>query len=295
MTELNPKNFLLHIGYAKAGSSLTGEWFAKNPSFHFNDFAIGGFRDTNHLIETATCNAEQPKYYVVRDMMFTIPRYDDGDFSKAKELKNYQKNICTFFSQIFPFAKVLIVTRGYESMIAANYSQHLKEGGIIKAEDILEFTNFIRDLFDYSYVINLYKEAFGEKNLIVLPYELLKDNPTAFFSKIEEELELPHFSFAPKVFNPSLGRAEASYLIRVNSLVDFVARNSGEAGKKIKAWYITMRREKSFQDIIQNQVSSGKVEDLPLLKVPEELLQILKENSNALKDYSIFCKYLSVY
>jgi len=293
---MKPKGFFLHVGYAKAGSSLTGDWLEKNPAFCFSDFSIGGLRNTADLMHIASKNVtEQPQYYVIRDMMFTIPRYDDGDFSKVGELKNYQKEVCNLLAALFPSAKVLIITRGYKSIISANYSQHVREGGTVKAENILKFSGFIQDLFDYSYLINLYKSAFGEKNIIVLPYEFLKDNSSSFFKKIEEELDLEHFNFTSKIVNPSLNPDEAQYFLKINSLVDFFARNSGKPGKRLRDWYIKKRRREAFEEPSGKQVLQERTTNEPLIHVPEDLFLNLRKNSYLLKEYPIFNNYSSFY
>jgi len=292
---MKPKRFFLHVGYAKAGSSLMGEWLAQNPAFSFSDFSIGGLNNTTDLMNIALQDvAAQPQYYVIRDMIFTIPRYDDGDFSKVDLLKEYQKKVCVLLSSLFPTAKVLIVTRGYKSIISANYSQHLKEGGVVKADHIIQYSSIIQKLFDYSFLISLYVKAFGKENVIVLPYELLKENSSVFFRKLETELDLPHFDFTTDVVNPSLDSIEAKYFLKINTVVDFVARNTGSQGRKLKEWYIMKRRIQAFENISGQNIQPKKGAE-PLINIPDDILLNLQKNSSLLKEYPVFEKYLSYY
>ncbi len=291
---MREKNFFLHVGYAKAGSSLMGEWLAANPAFCFSDFSIGGFASTAELMDIALQDTAQPEYYVLRDMRFSVPRYEKEDFLVNGKIKEHQKGVCSLLNALFPSAKVLIVTRGYKSIISANYSQHVKEGGTLRAEDIFNYSGFVRDLFDYSYLIQLYRTAFGKENVIVLPYEFLKENPTAFFSKIEAELGLPHYPFTSKIVNPSLNAVEAKYLLKINSMVEFIARVGGSPGARFKNWYKLKRWKDAFKDTAENKsnVANG---NQPLVHVPSELLSELSQNSYLLKEYAVFENYLSFY
>lgn len=293
---MKEKRYLLHVGYPKAGSSLIGDWLERNPFFGFQDFTVGGLADTNALIALSKQPAEaQPLYAVVRDMLFTIQRVEALDLTDLGSIKRYQQQVCDTLRSYFPQGKVLIVTRGYQSMISANYSQYIKEGGTHKTEDIFKFGVVLKELFDYSFLVRIYCEAFGKENVIVLPYELLRANPETFFTHIETALDVPHYPFSAKVVNPSLNHREAVQLRKMNSLVDLLSRHTGTFGKRLKERYVQQRRRKAFEWDTNALPAVQSERKTPLVEVAPELLELFKGNSTLLAEYPIFENYLSFY
>jgi len=61
--------------------------------------------------------------------------------------------------------------------------------------------------YDFDYLIRLYSDAFGEENLIVLPYELLRTT-ICFLTILEEKLGLEHIEPNFSRLNPSLSHEE---------------------------------------------------------------------------------------
>lgn len=290
------KKYLLHVGYPKAGSTLLGDWFNKHPSFAFSDFCIGGLNDTNSLIQLANQEIDrQPKVAVVRDMRFSIPRIEDIDLQDISKIKLDQRRICETLYSFFPNAQVLIVTRGYKSLISANYSQYIKEGGTYSVDAIQNFTFLLKELFDYSFLIEIYSQKFGKDNVLLLPFELLKDDSILFLEHIEKFLEVESFEYEPLRLNPSLDLTEAKRL-RVKSI--FVDRFSvlfGEFGNQLRRKYVESRRKKAFEwdsKQIQNFQTKGNNE---LIDLDEKMVRHFYENSTALKSYPVFEPYHSDY
>lgn len=290
------KKYLLHVGYPKAGSTLLGDWFDKHPSIGFSDFTIGGIKDTNALIQLSKIDASaQPDVAVVRDMRFSIPRIEEIDLQDISKIKKDQQRICETLYSFFPNSKVLIVTRGYKSLISANYSQYIKEGGTYNVSEIQKFTFLLKELFDYSYLVEQYIQKFGSDNVLVLPFELLKDDSLLFFDCIEKHLDIPHHEFKPLVLNPSLTLAEAKRLRQKSLFVERFTNRFGAVGERLKRRYIESRRKKAF-DWDSTEIENFQVKvNNPLVELDEIMLSQFYMNSGSLKNYPVFKAYYTHY
>lgn len=290
------KKYLLHVGYPKAGSTLLGDWFDRHPSFGFSDFQIGGLGDTNSLIQLSKLpNHHQPDIAVVRDMRFSIPRIQDIDLNDISKIKLDQKRVCETLFSFFSTSKVLIVTRGYKALLSANYSQYIKEGGTYSADDIQKFAFLLKELFDYSFLIETYCEKFGKENVIVLPFELLKENSSRFFQCIENSLQIANFEYNAPVLNPSINESKAKLLRQKSLIVERLTNRMGTLGKRIKARYIEERRRKAFEWDAPNISTTSIIETTPLVEIDDSMLAHFIPNSWILKNYPIFEPFLSKY
>jgi hypothetical protein len=275
---------------------LLGDWFDKHPSFGFSDFQIGGLTDTNSLIQQSKLpDHQQPEIAVVRDMRFTIPRIEDIDLNDISKIKLDQKRVCDTLFSFFPTSKVLIITRGYKALISANYSQYIKEGGTYSVDDIQKFTFLLKELFDYSFLIETYCEKFGKENVIILPFELLKENSSSFFQNIENSLQIPNFEYIAPVLNPSINLSEANVLRQKSLIVEHLANRMGSLGKRIKAHYIEKRRRKAFEWDSSEISATARIEAKPLVDIDDSILAHFVSNSSTLINYPTFQPFLSKY
>lgn len=210
---------LLHVGFPKAGSTFLGNWFHRHPDIIFKDFTITGFRNTRELMNFSVENtAADNKIFVVRDMRFSSP--EPADCINLDNIEVFQKRIAKTLSSLFPNAKVLIVSRGFESSIRAKYSQYVKEGGYIKFDKYFEKgrnSNWIP--FNYSFIYELYTDLFGRENVLIIPFELLKINPNQFLFKIELFLKLKPYTYQPGIKNQSLSPQIMAFIRKLNKII----------------------------------------------------------------------------
>jgi hypothetical protein len=204
---------LLHTGFAKSGSSFLQKWFDNNPLFCFSPQSFGGFRDDLHMAEELFDREHVNfSYYVTSSEVlgsgFKVPyKCPLYAFTMMKNANNEQAqiNACKFLSEAYPNAKILIVTRGFESIIRSLYSEYIKCGGKLKFKCFLnDYTPLLTKWLDYDVNLKLYMDAFGESNVIVLPFELLQSNPTQFIKLVEKRLDIPHVDCSLGIENPSL-------------------------------------------------------------------------------------------
>ncbi|MFT4912808.1 MAG: hypothetical protein ACI9YM_001389 [Brevundimonas sp.] len=207
---------VIHVGYAKAGSSLLQQWFLDHPEITFRQGGLGGFQDIYDLIRTTT-HLKQPRCLVTSCEGLSAPRKDAGsinvDYSDmAAKMSARQENACQLLKTLFPNATILIVTRGFKGLMMSSYSQYVRTGG----------HNDLEDLFDtdgdlgchYDALIALYREAFAGR-VTVLPYELLSDDPGAFRTALEQVLGVGGHPFPQRRVNPSLSRIELRWYPRL--------------------------------------------------------------------------------
>ena len=87
--------------------------------------------------------------------------------------------------QVFPEAHVLMVIREQRSVIRSMYFQYVREGGPASLRHYLESPKagkyrvplFDLDFYAYHRLIEYYRDLFGREGVLVLPYELLRENP----------------------------------------------------------------------------------------------------------------------
>ena len=105
--------------------------------------------------------------------------------------------------------------------------------------------------------------------MIILPYELLRDDQAAFLSRIEERLGLPHFEFQTGRVNESLSPEELYWYPRISSFVSKTSRRLGsKMHAKIYRWYVNRTFHNRFRPLIKllSRIKPGrsvKPEHLP--------------------------------
>lgn len=193
---------LIHIGYHKTGSSwLQQELFS--PADH-------GFFPLSFAPQPGTPAAKlgSEKFIHVHPLCFDAAVLRDELMSKIDRawagcpvISNERlsgnpdsggydsKDIADRLHAVFPEAKIFIVIREQTSMIHACYLQYLRQGGACSLEDYMtrrdgRRPSFSLDHFLYHYLILYYQRLFGDRNVMVLPYELLATRPTEFIDRL---------------------------------------------------------------------------------------------------------------
>jgi len=108
---------------------------------------------------------------------------DSGGFDSEK--------ICLRLSQVFDSPKIFMVIREQKSLILSCYSQLFAKGGTLSLKDYIckpgkgRTPKFNKRFFMFNHLISLYQEVFGKKNVLVLPYEMFRDEPAQFLERLE--------------------------------------------------------------------------------------------------------------
>ena len=220
---------LLHIGYPKAGSTWLQRWFAAHPQMAYREGGIAGFHNVYEMAREGTSGGAEPSYRVTSTEALSVPTRDAGEMMvnyqerRGTDFATAQLRVCRMLSELFPNAAVLIVTRGYRAMIHSSYSQFVRSGGYISLESLLEiargsgFSGLAP--WDYDHLIPAYVGAFGEENVIVMPYELLRDDTVAFVRALAGRLGIEPVAAELARINESLSPAEMYWYARLARLV----------------------------------------------------------------------------
>ena len=220
---------LIHIGYPKSASNALRHWFAAHPQLEFVDGGLAGFRDVYQIARDGAEPRPGILYRVTSSEGLAIPHPNFGrpsaDYSQVVEsdAERDQAAACAILRSLFPAAHVLIVTRGFASAIRSGFSQFIRTGGDPAEFGLVQAAgrraiDAARHPRNYDRLVGLYRGAFGDR-VIVLPYELFRDDSEAFVAEIERRLGLAHCPAPADLVNPSLSEAELAWYPRLARLI----------------------------------------------------------------------------
>ncbi len=291
---------LIHIGFPKAGSTYLQHWFAKHPAMFYQANAVAGFYHSTDLSKYAE-SAELLHEYFVLSAEHLSAWQGEPDIvglknTKLYDVEAYQKKIVATLYGLYPHAKILIVTRGYTSFFQSFYAEYLSVGGVLDFDVLLKnFGPFFNSVLNYSSTITKYRDVFGEENVTVLPYEMLRQNPLAFTSLIEERLGVKEkFAFTSEKINPSLNANQLfTYKRFSNFLFRVIQPLPYSLQRIVYGYYTTKLRVKKPNALIQflSKFSSGSVE----LRGLEQTLEGLKGQAEILRQEKLYEPYLKEY
>lgn len=216
---------LIHVGYAKAGSTFLQRWFEAHPDLAYRTGGLGGYRTVYDLAAEAPAPAGGAAWRVTSCEDLAAPKADIGslvvDYDRAMRSvwADRQAAARARLALLFPNAHILIVTRGFRSMILSSYSQYVRSGGREDLEALLR-SGGDNHPWNYDRLVAGYRDSFGADRVIVLPYELLRADPAAFTSAIEARLGLSGFPPDPEPVNASLSPVELRWYPRLSRALE---------------------------------------------------------------------------
>lgn len=277
---------LIHVGYPKTGSNALRAWFAAHPQIAFQDGAIAGWRSVYEIATNAAEVDDGNAWRVTSGEGLATPhpgvgrrRVDYASF-EAGEVAAGQARVCDELLALFPGAAILVVTRGFRAMLLSSYSQYVRTGGR------LDFAAFCRadleGVWDYDRLTGLYEAAFGAGNVIVLPYERLRDDPQGFLADLAGRMGLDPLALPMPMLNAAVSPAALAWFPRFARRLPPALFARAAAG----AWLDRLAR------LLQ------KLRPLPLpdeSAVPESLLRRYQACAVRLRRRPGFAAYVSDY
>jgi hypothetical protein len=296
---------LIHIGFSKTGSTTLAAWFAAHPQLDFVPNGIGGYRDVAALASRAAGPADEPPLWQVTSSdELSSPRIADRPSMRGTGLPRLavpvpesRRRVCETLRRLSPGATILIVTRGFRGALVSGYSQYVRMGGRLDIFDpMLARSHDASGFLDYDAVVRLYTEAFGADRVIVLPYELLRDEPHTFTRLLEEQLGLDAASPPLPALNRSLSPEAILWYRRLSVLVATVCRVLGpRAGERLYAAYadrIDRDRLRGPARIADRLLPGHRAE---AIQIPEELLEPFRGRAAELGKLPLYAPYARDY
>ncbi len=192
----------LHIGMMKTASTyMQSVWFeddsyclSKKGTFKFVNQLRSAVKKDNLEEVTANIskdpNQELGQEIVISNEGLSLAYINDINFQhKIPQFIDYSSQILGNLSAA-KTENLLIVVREPISWIKSIFNQFLKQGGSGSAQRFVD-TNFrlLTHAFNLEFIVNSYRRYFN--NILLIPFEILKDNEDQFWNIISEKFEVP--------------------------------------------------------------------------------------------------------
>ncbi|HEX8224160.1 MAG TPA: hypothetical protein VF605_10120 [Allosphingosinicella sp.] len=288
---------LLHVGYPKTGSKFLQRWFGAHPDLGFSDWGIAGFRDA-HALMAAAARPLPPWYVTSHEALLTpLPDYEDfgaGGGAAVLPTRDAQRAACIRLTALFPASHVLIVTRGYETLIRSFYAEMVVGGASYGFGDfcqsLLAQVEGGTDVFDFDAAIDAYGARFGEERLLVLPFELLRDRPDEFLGAIEARLGIGRLRISGERVRPTPSDARLAAYRRMTGWMRAVP-----APASLRRRYVAALRTGRLRGVAAAIEGRKGVPGGEALAVPPRLLDALAGRSGRLRDNPFVQDYAREY
>lgn len=241
------KNVIIHVGFHKTGTTFLQHYFRQHPDVWYDQSFFEQYRQTGkittenqvkdcHIVESNIVLSEEQLTVwngVLNPLGAKFQEYD----IEAHQKRNAQK-----LFELYPNAKILITIRGFDTLLQSLYAQYVLNGGVLFFGDFFEAQqkNKLQKLFNYDYVFSIYSEMFGAKNVLILPYELLKKNPAVYIATLEKEFNFLAFTFSTEAINRALPKLYLYLLVCLSNAVLFLIKPLSKPNQlKIYSKYIS--------------------------------------------------------
>jgi hypothetical protein len=289
---------LIHIGYSKAGSSYLKRWFLAHPDMYYRAKSVAGFYTAEDIVRYAQKNEKEPAYFVLSSEHISVWRGDYDlitSITSGYNLETYHQRMTATLHDIFAEPYVLIVTRGFSGVLRSLYAQYVRDGGILSFEKLnLQYSAEFSSLYDYTWLIQLYRQVFGAEKVIVLPFELLQNHPAQFIGILQDKLGLQkHSEFTNDKVNPSLDPKSVAAIRRFSAFIFAGLKIFPRSLQtKIYNYHLRQIKKKSFLRLIK--LIAPFYDDEHMI-VTESMLSNYKGKAEILRSEPLYQGYLKDY
>jgi hypothetical protein len=282
---------LIHIGYRKAASTFLRDWFYFHPALKLQ--SVDSIAELSHPTDGFQ--------YFVYSEAFLLFKANDRP-RNIENLQKFQREKCEELKQKLNGSKILLITRAPEQCVFSEYSEFIKNGGFKSynemKDDALAQEYFI-GYYNINFVIELYEQAFGKENMIVLPMELLEEDPHQFVVQLEKSLKIEHFDFQYHKRNPSRSPKQLWAFRKISLFVWRCTAIFGKYRKGLYYLYVKYLEKESYKNkklsIPITILSVFKWKSVEEMHVPETLLKQMKQNNTILRNYPLFENFSNKY
>ena len=280
---------LIHVGFPKTGSNFLRRWFRVHPQLAYFEGGIAGYRDVYEIAREAAAPRRDVLYRVTSSESLTTPRRELSRNEEDTDPTVSQESACGLLASLFPNAHVLIVTRGFRSMIVSSFSQYVRSGSAVSLEEFASHPLIDRP-WDYDRVVSMYRAAFGVEKVVVMPWELLRDDVDRFVRTLEERLGLAHFAAVPGRLNTGLSSAEMYWYPRLTRVIDRLP-----IGSRLKRLYLHGVFRNRFRRAIAVLQRVRPTPPVTADSIPEALLVAYGAKARTLRQDPLYAPYVADY
>lgn len=288
---------LIHVGFPKAASTSLQAWFAAHPELIFDRNGLAGYHVAAELARDVI-RERRASWFVTSCEDLVSPSLPGHTFADGRRpTAEYRRRTCEILHGLFSHATILIVTRSHDTVVRSAYSEYLRHGGRLSLARLREFdvrAAQVEDDWDYDVAVGLYESAFGAENVIVLPYELLADDPAGFTRILEERLGISHVEIEIPRLNTSLTSAEIRWYPRLSTAAAFARGRLGAPGRRLSDAYLSRigsPRLRRAVSLFARVIPERDVE----FEVPPELLAGYRRRAVALARRAEYASYRATY
>lgn len=236
---------LFHIGYYKTGSSFLQKNIFGDPTSGFqalgpNDIANGMGRArylSNKFVMDESGQILSPWQGLPQSIIeessslfdsnggipvISHERFLGYPFASGLDAVAIRERIFDFC----PNAKILIVIRNQYDLILSTYIQYIRRGGNQSLKNSLtaKYDNriayFSKSYYYYHFAIEGYINRFGKNNVLVLPYELLKEDQNKFLKLIYDFCKIDFKE--PELKNEIVNRSNSLFIENTFRPINFL-------------------------------------------------------------------------
>lgn len=196
----NKISIFIHIGYPKTASTWLQQIVFNNENLGFSapwggqsPEAIEQFVITDGFhfsVESVRQIFEPGLQEARRKGLIPVMSHESLAGNQIKG-SYWGKEIADRIHAVFPNAHIFLVIREQKSMVLSSYREHIKKGGTKTIQQFIGagakksgFAPLCRLAYlEYDLLINYYYNLFGESNILILPFEFLKQDKQAFVKK----------------------------------------------------------------------------------------------------------------
>lgn len=297
MRRVSQASHLLHIGYPKAGSSYLQRWFEAHPQIAYVSAGLAGFRDVYSIARAATARNSDISCRVTSCESLSSPGPDAGNASvdyeryAAFDMADAQSRACSTLAALFPGAKVLIVTRGFRSVIRSALSQYARSGGDADVMALLHSrgNHDLTVVYHYDRLIGEYRRAFGTANVILVPYELLRDDPETFIRIISLRAGIDPVAAPLERVNEGISPVELYWYPRLTRFVRRV-----HSRRLLDSYIAALERGRLRSTVaLLQRLRPGT--PVTTASIPEDFVEAFRGHADSLRDEPLYAPYAAEY
>lgn len=161
---------IIHIGYPKTATT----WFQKSIFPHIANFKYIPKKEIQkYIVSTTESQFEKflPDFKNKLSYHNIILSDEDYVTNKPEHISPTEK--AKRLQQLFPDAQIILFIRNQPDIISSAYSQYIKAGGTLNANQYIETLMYSKKLSHWQYdtIIKIYQNLFGKKSVHIYLYE----------------------------------------------------------------------------------------------------------------------------